>query len=528
VQDLPFANGYSATVETQSTRHISYTSEIPRKKSAIYASATFLVCAILYWFSIEPGVGSWDVGEMQTVLYILGIAHTTGYPALTLIGWLFSHLFAVGSIAWRINILGALFLASASSAVCLIQIRNRVRPAIAALSSIIFATGPIVWAHAIRIDVLSMTVLLVALVLLLLVRWSQERDATSFYAACICIGIGLGGHLIILWILPAVVIYVIRNRAAIAVRMSLTGPLLAATSAICIYAYLPIRSAIVTANRYDKTLDLGLPPGHPYWDYAHPATIRGFDWLVTGGQVHASSSIGSMLSLRTCFFGIVHFVSMTAAEFSIIGAAVLVVGFLVGFRKCPEVTVFIAVSCFLIADFTAAFQAESDPDRYFMVSFVLLSIPLGVGLEAIATALARKWERFGYKTLVVAVIALIVTGVYRERAIFGWHYDRWGSDYVNRIRSLTADNAIIVAPWVVATPLAYAEYVEKSYGDRIVETGDLKDDSPYIQAWTSARPVYVVLDRYAPAGRCLVRMDGGDPPIFRVTSRCAASRNKRS
>jgi hypothetical protein len=101
--------------------------------ASIFVFGSFALPAMLYWFSVEPGVGSWDVGEMQTVLYILGIAHTTGYPAFVLAGWIFSHAFAIGGVAWRINLLGALYFAGASCTLCCIQTRLGVRPAIALL-----------------------------------------------------------------------------------------------------------------------------------------------------------------------------------------------------------------------------------------------------------------------------------------------------------------------------------------------------------------------------------------------------------
>ena len=40
-----------------------------------------------------------------------------------------------------------------------------------------------------------------------------------------------------------------------------------------VYAYLPLRSAAVTAARIDPTLTLGLGPGRPFWDDGHPATV---------------------------------------------------------------------------------------------------------------------------------------------------------------------------------------------------------------------------------------------------------------
>jgi hypothetical protein len=486
--------------------------------ASMCVSASFVLPAILYWFSVEPGVGSWDVGEMQTVLYILGIAHTTGYPAFVLAGWIFSHAFAVGGVAWRINLLGALYFAGASCTLCAIQIRLGVRPAIALLASLLFATGTIVWYHAIRIDVLSMAVLLAALTLWFLIRWSQDRDDRSLILAGMFVGLSLGDHLVILWTLPSVAVFVYLNRSALRTGQFLLATLAAAVVSICLYAYIPIRSASVAARGYDRTLELGFPSGHPYWDYGHPANLRNFFALVTGAQVHASTSFLGMLNPVILIAGLTHFAAMTLAEFSIVGVILLAMGVWVGWRRQRDVTIYALLACVLIAQFTAAFSAETDPDRYYIVSFALLTPLIGLGLGAILDAFREHLATVARVAVAGGMVALIATGIYRERAVFGWHYDRWGIDYVRRVRADTPDDAVIVAPWVLASPLGYAEYVERSYGDRIVAAGSVDKDGLYLKPVLRTRPVYVVLDRSVPSGFRLVTVDAGDPPVFKLVA----------
>jgi hypothetical protein len=484
----------------------------------IYGTPSFVLPAVLYWFTVEPGVGSWDVGEMQTVLYILGIAHTTGYPAFVLAGWMFSHAFAFGGVAWRINLLGTLYFAGASCALYCMQARLGVRPAIALLGSLLFATGTIVWYHAIRIDVLSMAVLLATLTLLFLIRWSQDRDDRSFIAAGIFVGLSLGDHLVVLWTLPSVVIFIWLNRSALHRRLLMLGALAAGAVAICLYAYIPVRSALVAARGYDRTLELGFPPGHPYWDYGHPADLHKFVALITGAQVHASSSFLGMLSPHTLIAGLIHFGAMALAEFSIVGVVLIVIGIWSGWRRHRDVAIYALLASVLIAQFTAAFSAETDPDRYYIVSFALLTPFLGIGLCAILDAVGKRRASAAMVAATGAMLVLIAIGIYRERAIFGWHYDRWGTDYVERVRADTPDDAVIVAPWVLASPLGYAEYVERSYGDRIVAAGSVDADGAYLRPVLRARPVYVVLDNHVPNGFRLIEVDAGDPPVYKLVS----------
>ena len=52
----------------------------------------FLISFIVYLQTMAPSVPNIDGGELATVCATLGIAHPTGYPLFTLIGYLFAHL----------------------------------------------------------------------------------------------------------------------------------------------------------------------------------------------------------------------------------------------------------------------------------------------------------------------------------------------------------------------------------------------------------------------------------------------------
>ncbi|NLT41809.1 MAG: DUF2723 domain-containing protein, partial [Anaerolineae bacterium] len=53
-----------------------------------------------------------DPGEFQLAAAIGGLAHPTGYPLYLLIGWAWTKLGAVGSPAYAMNLLSALFAAA--------------------------------------------------------------------------------------------------------------------------------------------------------------------------------------------------------------------------------------------------------------------------------------------------------------------------------------------------------------------------------------------------------------------------------
>jgi len=67
------------------------------------AAVVAIVPLAIYLLSMSSYPDGWDTGEMQTVPYMLGITHPTGFPLFVLSGWVFSHVVAISTVAWRMN-----------------------------------------------------------------------------------------------------------------------------------------------------------------------------------------------------------------------------------------------------------------------------------------------------------------------------------------------------------------------------------------------------------------------------------------
>ena len=82
----------------------------------IAAGIVFFVTLGVYIATLAPNVTLEDSGELITAAAKFGVGHPPGYPLWTMSGFLLSHLFPFGNLAWRINLLCALF-GGASNAV---------------------------------------------------------------------------------------------------------------------------------------------------------------------------------------------------------------------------------------------------------------------------------------------------------------------------------------------------------------------------------------------------------------------------
>ena len=135
---------------------------------------------VLYLTTLAPTVLFADGGEFQFVPWLPGIAHPTGYPLYTLLGWMWTHAFPVGEVAWRMNLLSAIFAAAAvgltygvSRQLLEASLPDPPRSAqilTAALAAAAFALTPTFWSQAIMAEVYSLQALFVAVMLWLALK----------------------------------------------------------------------------------------------------------------------------------------------------------------------------------------------------------------------------------------------------------------------------------------------------------------------------------------------------------------------
>ena len=113
----------------------------------------------LYASTLAPTVLAGDGGEFQFVPYLLGVAHPTGYPLYTLLGWLWSHLLPFGDVAFLYPTTRSLLRQALPS---LSPLNQRL---LGILAGITFAVTPTLWSQAIIAEVYGLHTFFVVLVL---------------------------------------------------------------------------------------------------------------------------------------------------------------------------------------------------------------------------------------------------------------------------------------------------------------------------------------------------------------------------
>jgi len=119
-------------------------------------------------------------------------------------------------------------------------------------------------------------------------------------------------------------------------------------------------------------------------------------------------------------------------------------------------------------------------DRVFLVSG---------GSSGLGAACVRTLAGAGATAFLFVLAASLL---YSQRGTFEQRHSQGARSVIVAAQQSTPGNAILISPWLYATPLAYAAYVERDLGSRIVETGWLSDDAALVPRWMRTRPVYVV------------------------------------
>lgn len=439
-----------------------------------------------YALSLNGAVGYWDVGEMQVVPWILGIPHPTGFPAFVIIGWLFTHVVAVGTVAWRAALLSAVCLSTGAWTIARICVTLFDEPWIAAGAAWAFAFGGVAWVRGTRAEVHTMAACFALLALAAAVQWYRMPKPRWIYLSGAAWGLGVATHPLVALLAPALAVLVLARTRALRIA-AVALALLCALAPVMLYAYLPLRSAAVVKQRLDPTLALGVPPGRPFWDNNDPRTRDGFMREVSGSEFDAGGTFRRMLSPATYVEPLPVFADVLLAQTTPLAVVLGITGIVLLAARERALALAFTLAFVLPVAFALAYSIEADRDRYYLLGFAVLWIASAAAIVRVV----RDWP-FLRVPATIALAVAVVAELVANRGLFEQPHSTGARSVITAVRQHTEPNAILLAPWLYATPLAYGQYVEKSLEGRIVETGWLADDAERVPAWVKTRPVYVV------------------------------------
>lgn len=344
----------------------------------LWITGSSLFALIVYCITLAPGLTFIDSGELAAVCSTPGIAHPTGYPLYTLLGWLCTRLPTAARPVYLLNLLSA--VCSAGAAVLLYcslselflngrraagtGMQQTIPRAVCAAGALLFAFCGVVWSSAVVTEVYALQGLFICALLLVSIKLSgcaEERQcpAAWLYGAGFVLGLGLCNHLSTVLILPALVYLVIARRAML--RLTAKKSIAAAgffILGLVPYLYLPLRAA-----------------HYPALNWGNPQTPEGFLWHVTGRQyrVWMFSSIDVVLRQMEYFIG------LAAGSFGYVPVLLIPFGLWYLYRRHRQVFWF-SLLFFTTDIFYAVNYDINDIDPYFLPALVMCCLWMSGGL----------------------------------------------------------------------------------------------------------------------------------------------------
>jgi 4-amino-4-deoxy-L-arabinose transferase-like glycosyltransferase len=480
----------------------------------------WLVPLGIYAASLNGAVGYWDTGEAQTVPWIFGIMHPTGFPAFTMLAGVFAHVFAIGSVAWRIALFCALAMTAAAWFVYRIVLELDGEVWLGVASAWLFAFGDVAWTRGTRAEVHALAAFFAIATLYAAIRWYRTGEQRALVLGALAWGLGIATHPIAALLAPALLLLFAARIRSVTLR-GFALALCALLFGIAWYAYLPARSASVTAMHADPTRTLGIPPGRPFWDNDHPASPGGFKKEISGDEFGAGGAVTRIFSPQTYRDGFAAYAGVLVGEATPLGVVLALGGLYALFRRDEPLASALLLAFAFPTAFGLAYTIEADPARYYLIGFAVVAVFAGYAATEIVRALPAL-SRPVYVLLFGLAAALLAlnSGTFAQRDSSG------AQAMISSVVKNTPGNAVLITPWIDATALAYGAYVEHRLGNRIVETSWLADDAKLVPSWTRSRPVYVVgtVWGHVPGYR-LVKVSAS-PDLFRVVSLRASSHSR--
>jgi hypothetical protein len=183
--------------------------------SAITAGIAFLVYLSTLAVDLTLSNHGGDGGELITASFTLGVAHPPGYPIYIVLGKVFSML-PVGTIAFRYNLLSAVFMALAAGLVTAIVIRSSPRaifardipsPFVAVAAGLTVAFTPLVWSQAVVTEVYALNLAFLAAFLLALTLKGEK----AHFLAGVLLGLSCASHATSLLLIPLALVAIPGN-----------------------------------------------------------------------------------------------------------------------------------------------------------------------------------------------------------------------------------------------------------------------------------------------------------------------------
>ncbi len=408
------------------------------------AALCLLLPLAIYFRTLAPTVYTFDSGEFATGAFSLGIIHPTGYPFYLLVAKLFTWL-PVGDIAYRVNLMSALFGAISVSLLFVICRRLTGNAIISAAAALLYAFSFYYWREAVIAETYTLNTALLLILLLLFLKDASRRSFLEAGLAGLVFGLGLANHMSTILLIPALLYWGVVNRESL---KSILGFALFSAGGLLLYLYLPVRYVANPPLNYAATYlrtDLTTPAG--IWSWMTGETFRQF--MLGYSAIELLGEAATYLAWLWSNF---------------LGAGVLIglVGLAAMLRRNPKTFILLTI---IYLSYTAFFinYRVVNKDTMFSVSYLVWTIWIAYGAMYLSEFLKeRRLLKFGVPAFLAAIALVALLANY---APVDQSHNTMARDFAGQLLDQVAPSAFVITEWTWATPLEYLQIVENRRPD---------------------------------------------------------------
>ena len=387
---------------------------------------TGIAAFIAFLTTIAPSVIEIDTGELATVQATLGIAHPTGYPLFTILGYIFSLIPLPFSKIFQLNLLASVYCAIAISiftytaklildnlssfqfnkvvksktkkkkkgfdknqpqaVTSSLVLSETVKIISAVFGGLSLALSKTFWFQSTSVEVYSLHLLLITLIILALLKaflFSDKEKSYSKYWMIFAAALALGftNHMTTLLIIPGVAyLYFTQNRFnSRSIKQIFFMLLIFFPIFILVYSYLPIRAS-----------------QNPAMNWGNPIEWERIIRHISGQQYQVWLFSSTEAAAKQFNF----FISNLPKEFSIT-LIIILAGLVTSFIKAKKFFVFNLI-VFLSTVLYSINYDINDIDSYFLLAYISLAFFSVFGILQIILFSEKN------KMKIVAPISLLI------------------------------------------------------------------------------------------------------------------------
>jgi hypothetical protein len=404
-----------------------------RARSWRDAAIVVAVMLVLYAASAPRTVTLEDSGIFIMSTDVAGISHPPGYPIHSLLGKVFT-LLPIGSVAYRVHLMSALFGALSCGALFFIAHSLTASRFVCFTVAIAFGVSREFWAQAIVAEVYSLNTFFFFLTLALALRYVETPTARLLQCGAFLVGLGLSHHWpLYVLSLPGVLVIAWPLRREIARNAWATLPFFFA--GLLPYVYLFARSNMDPSISFYGPLD---------------SLERFFFFVLRSGYSDVDATATAGWHDRLLFAGFL--LKEMAWQFTPLGAIFAAAGFAMQWRRFPKHVAWglslsftggtLLLLLLLRRDF--GFIEQAVFKVYPLLPYGVMAVWLGLGIGGVERWLARRTVPLAGAAS-AALGAAVVLGSLAAHARGNWRSGyTWARDYAETVLSAVGDHAIII------------------------------------------------------------------------------------